>query len=62
MGPHRRDIHRHVCAHIHTHEGASGRRILGVLALAKKYGPAVVDKAAKTTLDLGVPTYRFLRR
>ena len=52
-----------VCDHIHRHEGASGvRRILGVLALAKKYGPAVVDNAAKAALDLGVPTYRFLRR
>jgi transposase len=52
-----------VCDHIHTHEGASGvRRMLGVLALAKKYGPAVVDDAAKAALDLGVPTYRFLRR
>ena len=33
-----------------------------VLALAKKHGPAVVDDAAKAALDLGVPTYRFLRR
>ena len=38
------------------------RRMLGVLALAKKHGPAVVDDAAKAALDLGVPTYRFLRR
>ena len=49
--------------YIHQHEGAPGvRRILGVLALAKKHGPAVVDDAAKAALDLGVPTYRFLRR
>ena len=52
-----------VCAYIHQHEGAAGvRRMLGVLALAKKHGPAVVDNAAKAALDLGVPTYRFLRR
>ena len=52
-----------VCDYIHQHEGASGiRRLLGVLALAKKHGPAVVDDAAKAALDLGVPTYRFLRR
>ena len=52
-----------VCDHIHQHEGAAGvRRILGVLALAKKHGPAVVEDAAKAALDLGVPTYRFLRR
>jgi transposase len=52
-----------VCDHIHQHEGVGGiRRILGILALAKKHGPAVVDDAAKAALDLGVPTYRFLRR
>jgi transposase len=52
-----------VCEYIHQHEGASGiRRMLGVLALAKKHGPVVVDDAAKAALDLGVPTYRFLRR
>lgn len=52
-----------VCDHIHQHEGASGiRRLLGVLALAKKHGPAVVDDAAKAALELGVPTYHFLRR
>jgi len=36
--------------------------MLGVLSLAKKHGPAVVDEAAKAAVDLGVPTYRFLRR
>jgi transposase len=52
-----------VCDHIHQHEGVGGiRRILGVLALAKKHGPAVVEDAAKAALDLGVPTYRFIRR
>src|SRR5665213_3915916 len=52
-----------VCEYIHAHEGAAGvRRLLGVLALAKKHGPAVVDDAAKAALDLGVPTYRFLRK
>jgi hypothetical protein len=30
--------------------------MLGVLALAKKHGPAVVDDAAKAALELGVPT------
>ncbi len=49
-------------SYIHQHEGAAGvRHMLGVLALAKKHGPAVVDDAAKAALDLGVPTYRFLR-
>jgi hypothetical protein len=52
-----------VCDHIHRHDGAAGiRRILGVLARAKKHGPAVVEDAAKAALDLGVPTYRFIRR
>jgi transposase len=52
-----------IADHIHRHEGESGiRRILGLLALAKKHGPAVVEDAAKTALDLGVPTYRFVRQ
>jgi transposase len=52
-----------VCTHIHQHDGVRGvRRILGVLALAKKYGAAVVEDAAQAALDMGVPTYRFLRR
>jgi transposase len=52
-----------VCAHIHQHDGVPGvRRILGVLALARKHGPAVVDDAAKAALEIGVPTYRFLRK
>jgi transposase len=52
-----------ICDHIHRHDGEAGvRRILGVLSLAKKHGPAVIEDAAKAALDLGVPTYRFLRR
>src|SRR5215510_6346395 len=52
-----------ICDHIHRHDGAAGvRRVLGVLALARKHGLAVVEDAAKAALDLGVPTYRFLRR
>jgi transposase len=52
-----------ICDHIHQHDGQAGvRRILGVLSLAKKHGPAVIEDAAKAALDLGVPTYRFLRR
>jgi transposase len=58
-GPH---LHT-VCTYIHDHEGAAGvRRILGVLALAKKYGPAAANDAARTALELQVPTYRFIRR
>ena len=52
-----------VCEHIHRHEGEPGvRRILGVLSLAKKHGAPTVDIAAKTALDLGAPSYRFMRR
>lgn len=52
-----------VCGSIYQQDGPAGvRRILGVLNLAKKYGPAAVEDAAKAALDLGVPTYRFLRR
>ena len=58
-GPH---IHE-VCEAIHQREAEYGvRRILGVLALAKKHGPAVVDEAAKAALEIGVPNYRFLRQ
>lgn len=52
-----------VCAHIYQHAGAAGvRQILGVLALAKKHGVAVVEDAATAALDIGVPTYRFVRK
>jgi hypothetical protein len=52
-----------ICDHIHRHDGEAGvRRILGVLSLAKKHGPVVLEDAAKAALALGVPTYRFLRR
>jgi transposase len=52
-----------IADHIHQHDGAAGvRRILGLLALARKHGPAVAEDAARAARDLGVPTYRFLRR
>ncbi|MBI3320279.1 MAG: IS21 family transposase [Candidatus Omnitrophica bacterium] len=52
-----------VCRHIQAHGGAHGvRQILGVLALAKKHGAAVVDDAAKAAIDMGVLTYRFVRK
>ena len=38
------------------------RQILGVLALAKKHGPAVVEDAAQAAVDIGVLTYRFVRK
>lgn len=52
-----------VCRQIHAQGTAhSIRQILGVLALAKKHGVAVVEEAANTALEIGVPTYRFLRK
>jgi transposase len=52
-----------LCEQIHRTDGEPGvRRVLGVLALAKKHGPATVDEAAQAALELGAPTYRFLRR
>ena len=38
------------------------RRILGVLSLARKHGVVAADEAAKAALDLGMPSYRFVRR
>jgi transposase len=52
-----------LCTHIQQHDGIPGiRRIQGVLALAKKHGLAVVEDAAKAALEIGVPTYRFVRK
>lgn len=48
---------------IHQQNGEPGvRNILGILSLAKKYGPAAVDDACAAALEVGVPTYRFVRR
>ena len=38
------------------------REILGILALAKKHGPAVVDDAARAAVEIGVLSYRFIRK
>jgi transposase len=52
-----------LCATLHARDGEPGvRRLLGVLALAKKYGPAAVDDACAAALELGVADYRFVRR
>jgi transposase len=51
-----------VCEQIHRRDGEVGvRRILGVLSLAKKRGPAAVDDACAAALEVQVPTYRFVR-
>ena len=52
-----------LCAAIHRRDGEPGvRRILGVLALAKKYGAVATDAACAAALELGVADYRFVRR
>lgn len=52
-----------LCQEIHQRQGELGvRRILGVLALAKKFGLAALEDACATALDLGVYEYRFVRR
>jgi transposase len=52
-----------LCTEMHRREGEAGvRRLIGVLRLASRFGPAVADEAAKAALELGVPTYHFLRR
>jgi len=52
-----------LCRAIHQQDGETGiRRILGVLSLAKRHGQVGVDEACGAALELGVPTYHFVRR
>ena len=52
-----------LCAEVHRREGETGvRRIQGVLALARKHGPPAVEDACTAALEMGVPSYRFVRR
>jgi transposase len=51
-----------LCEQIHKTEGETGvRRILGMLSLARKHGAPAVDDAANAALEMGAPTYRFVR-
>ena len=52
-----------LCRGMHRHHGEIAvRRILGVLSLAKKYGPAAVDDACSAALELDICEYHFVRR
>ena len=52
-----------VCDVIHQRQGEAGlRRIMGLLALAKKYGCAATEEACAAALELRVAEYRFVRR
>jgi hypothetical protein len=52
-----------VCDAIHHRQAEAGvRRILGMLALVKKYGSVACDQACAAALELGVSEYQFVRR
>lgn len=52
-----------LCDEVLRREPVGGpRRVLGVLALAKKHGVARVEEACAAALDIGTPNYRFVRR
>lgn len=51
-----------LCADIYRREKEIGvRRILGVLSMARKFGAPATDDACAAALEVGVPTYRFVR-
>jgi transposase len=52
-----------LCRSMHNAQGQTAvRRILGVLALAKKYGIPSTDEACSIGLETGACEYRFVRR
>src|SRR6516162_7079703 len=52
-----------LCAEIHRRDGEAGvRRMLGVFRLTRNFGQAQVEDACQAALEVGVPTYRFVRR
>ena len=52
-----------LCEAIYQRQGQMGvRRILGVLSLAKRYGPVRVEAACTEALTLGVREYHFVKR
>ena len=51
------------CEAIHRYKAETGiRGILGVLALAKKFGVPAVEEACAAALELHIYEYRFIRR
>lgn len=52
-----------VCRQLHAQDGeVAVRRILGIVALGRKYGAETLDEACAAACELGLPTYRFVRR
>jgi transposase len=52
-----------LCEAIHRLDGEIGvRRILGVLSLVKRHGVPRVEAASTQALELGVPSYGFVKR
>ena len=52
-----------VCRAIHQADGEPGvRRILGVLSLLKHHGAPAIEAACAMALEMGLPTYAFVRR
>ncbi len=52
-----------LCAELHRVEGeAAVRRILGVLALARRHGAERTESACAAALELGAPNYGFVKR
>ena len=51
-----------LCHSLHQRQGETAvRRVLGVLALGKKYGVAALEHACATALEMRIPEYRFIR-
>jgi hypothetical protein len=51
-----------LCQEIHRQDGETGvKRILGVRSLIRTYGVLTVEDACGAALELGAPTYRFLK-
>lgn len=52
-----------IAAEMHRRDGETAiRRVMGLLELARKHGAATVDDACTAAFEIGVPTYRFVRR
>src|SRR5262249_52054377 len=52
-----------VATAVHVEDGEMGvRRVLGILGLVRKHGRGVIDDACRVALEVGVPSYRFVRR